>query len=79
MIVALVEYNDGTPSDKICITNAFDGCKSGGLVTIAGNINKPCKVTIAICYELVMWAPGFLGIVDDYWMNWRINQTFYFV
>lgn len=78
MIVALVEYYDGSPSDKICITNAFDNIKGGSKVVIANEINKPCKVTIAICYELVQWAPGFLGIVDDYWMNWRINQTVYF-
>ena len=77
MIVALVEYNDGSPSDKIIITNAFDGIKRGEEVVIANNIMKPCKISIAICYELVQWAPGFLGIVDDYWTNWRINQTFY--
>lgn len=77
MIVILVEYQDGTPSDKICITNAFDGKKGGEMISIAENLNKPCKVSIAICYELVQWAPGFLGIVDDYWMNWRINQTFF--
>lgn len=79
MIVVLVEYEDGTPSEKICITNAFDNLKGGEKISIAKSIMKPCKVSIAICYELVQWAPGFLGIVDDYWMNWRINQTFYFV
>lgn len=79
MIVVLIEYEDQTPSDKICITNAFDNVKGGGKIAIASSIVKPCKVSIAICYELVQWAPGFLGIVDDYWMNWRINQTFYFI
>ncbi len=78
MIVVLIEYYDGTPSDKKCITNAFDNIKGGTSITIVNNINKPCKISIAICYELEQWAPGFLGIVDNYWMNWRINQTFYF-
>lgn len=74
MIVALVSYFDGAPSDKICITNAFDGKSSGTVVNIVSGITKSCTVKIAVCYELEMWAPGFLGISDNYWMNWRINQ-----
>lgn len=74
MIVALVRYTDGTPSDKICITNAFDGKSSGTIINIVSGITKSCTVEIAVCYELEMWAPGFLGISDNYWMNWRINQ-----
>ena len=77
MIVVLVEYDDGTPSQKICTVNALGGKGPGELVSIV-TVDKPCTVTIAICYELVQWAPGFLGISDDYWTNWRINQTFRF-
>lgn len=76
MIVALVSYYDDTPSERICITDAFNGKKAGQQINIASNIDKPCSISIAICYELEMWAPGFLGISDNYWMNWRINQSF---
>lgn len=76
MIVALVSYNDGTPSDKICITDAFNNKKAGEKISIVKDLKKPCEIEIAICYELEMWAPGFLDIVDNYWMNWRINQGF---
>ena len=73
LIVVLVTYEDGSPSERICIENAFKDKKAGELIDIV-TISKPCTIDIAILYELVMWAPGFLGIHDDYWMNWRINQ-----
>lgn len=76
MIVALVSYKDGSPSDKICITDAFNNKKAGAEISIVKDLKKPCDIEIVICYELEMWAPGFLGIVDNYWMNWRINQEF---
>lgn len=79
MIVALIEYEDGAPSDRVCLTDAFKDLKSGESVTIFSDIKKPCTITVAICYELVQWAPGFLGISDDYWTNWRINATFKFI
>ena len=77
MLVALVTYEDGSPEKKICIPDVFNGKKSGDEIEICLDISKPCTVDIAICYEFVMWAPGLLGIVDDYWRDWRINQTFY--
>lgn len=73
LIVVLITYEDGSPADRICIDNAFKGKKAGELVDIV-TVSKPCTIDIAILYELVMWAPGFWGISDDYWMNWRINQ-----
>ncbi|MDR3262996.1 MAG: hypothetical protein LBT30_01635 [Clostridiales bacterium] len=76
MLVALVHYNDGTPDDRICVTDFFKNKKAGDFIYIKENVTKECTVTIAIVYEVTMWAPGFLGISDDYWMNWRINQSF---
>ena len=73
LIVVLIAYKDGSPSEKICITDAFKERQPGELINIA-TISKPCTIDIAVVYELVMWAPGALGISDDYWMNWRINQ-----
>lgn len=78
MMVVKITYKDGSPDKKICVTDVFNGKKSGDEIDIALDIDKPCSVEISFCYEFVMWAPGLLGIVDDYWRDWRINQTFVF-
>jgi len=75
MFVVLVEYTDCSPSKQICLTDALNGAKGGDYISVVEGVSKKCTITIALCYELTMWAPGFLGISDDYWMNWRINQT----
>lgn len=76
ILVALITYEDGTPSEKIYLENVFKDKKQGDIINIKSGIDKPCTVTISILYEVEMWAPGFLGIVDNYWMNWRINEEF---
>ena len=80
LLVAYVEYYDGSPSERIIINNFFADKKAHEKIGIIEEIKKPCKVTISICFEFEMWAPSrFLGIIDNYWMNYRINQTFDFL
>lgn len=78
LIVATVTYKDGTPQHKVLITDAFkDKNIDDGILIIDGSrLKKDCTVDISIVYELHHWAPGFLGISDDFWSNWRINKTF---
>ena len=78
LIIATVTYTDGTPQHRVLITNAFKNKKMAESITIIDSVylQKDCTVNIAILYELQHWAPGFLGISDDYWTNWRINKTF---
>lgn len=79
LLVAYVEYYDGSPSERIVINNFFAGKKAHEKIEIIEEIKKPCKVTISICFEFEMWAPSrWFGIIDNYWMNYRINQTFDF-
>ena len=78
LLVAYITYEDGTPSERVIVSDFFNGAKAFDELLIVGNITKPCKIEIAICIEFVMWAPGFLGISDDYWMNYRINKTLIF-
>lgn len=78
LLVAYVTYEDGSDATRIVKNDIFNGKKAGDLVLIVDGLKKACTVQLAICFELTMWAPGFLGISDDYWMNYRINQTFIF-
>lgn len=75
LLVVYISYDDGSVSTRIIQSNIFDGKKANDEILIADGIKKPCKVEIAICFEFTMWAPGFCGIVDDYWMDYRINKT----
>lgn len=79
LLAAYVEYYDGSPAERIVISNFFSGKRAREEIRIIEKIQKPCTVTLSICFEFVMWAPNWIGIVDDYWMNYRINQTFRFL
>ncbi len=79
LLAAYVEYYDGSPAERIVISNFFAGKSAREKIRIIEKIEKPCTVTLSICFEFVMWAPNWIGIVDDYWMNYRINQTFKFL
>lgn len=78
LLVAYVEYYDGSPSDRIIRNNFFANKKAHEEIGIIEEIKKPCKVTISICFEFEMRAPGIAGISGRFWMNYRINQTFDF-
>ena len=73
LLVALITYDDGT-QEKILLENVFENKKADDIIIIKEGIISQCSIEIAIVYELVMWAPGLLGIDDDYWMQWRIND-----
>lgn len=76
LLVVKIVYDDGT-QETICKKDFLKDAVAGEKLFIC-NILKPCTISIALCYELEMWAPGFLGISDNYWMNWKINQEFKF-
>ncbi len=76
ILVVKISYDDGT-QETICKKDFLKDAEAEEKLFIC-NISKPCTISIALCYELEMWAPGFLGISDNYWMNWKINQTFRF-
>ena len=78
IMVVYITYEDGTIASRTITEDVFNGKKAGDEILIASDIKKPCKIEVAICFELVMWAPGFLGISDDYWVNYRINETLNF-
>ncbi len=78
LLVAYVEYYDGSPSDRIIRNNFFANKGAHEEIGIIEEIKKPCKVTISICFEFEMRAPGIAGISGRFWMNYRINQTFDF-
>lgn len=79
LLTAYVEYYDGSPAERIVLSNFFSGKSAREEIEIIEKIEKPCTATLSICFEFVMWAPNWIGIVDDYWMNYRINQTFRFL
>ena len=78
LLVVYITYQDGTIAKRTISSDIFKNKKAGDEILIASGINKPCKVEIAICLEFQMWAPGKFGISDDYFMNYRINQTLNF-
>lgn len=78
LMVAYITYEDGSESIRRINTDIFNGKKSGDEILIVNDINKTCKIEIAICFEIGMWAPGFLGISGQYWVNYRINKTINF-
>ena len=74
LLVAKIEYNDSTV-DKICMNDVFKNKLENTEIIIKDKIEKPCKITISICYELKMWAPGLvIPISGAYYANYRINQ-----
>lgn len=79
LLVAYVEYYDGSPSDRIIRNNFFANKRAHEEIGIIEEIKKPCKVTISICFEFEMRAPGIAGISGRFWMNYRINQMFDFL
>lgn len=78
MIVTNITYEDGSIAVRTIDVDVFNGKKAGDEILIISGINKSCKIDIAICVEFGMWAPGFLGISGQYWMNYRINQVINF-
>ena len=72
ILVVKITYADGT--QETILRHDFLKDKQAGEKLFICNVNGPCTVSIAICYEVEMWAPGILGISDNYWMNWKIIQ-----
>ncbi len=76
MIVARISYADGTPEDRICLTDAFVNAKAGDIITIKDGITKACTVEISICYEMCSWIKFLNTSGGSFYTQWRINQDF---
>ncbi len=78
LIVATVDYNDGSPQRKILLEDAFKEKGAESVLTIIDSnlFTQNCTVNISVLYEIKTWGPSSLKS-DDFWTNWRINQTFY--
>lgn len=81
LLVAHVKYDDGSPSRQIIIRNFFADKDDREEIKIIEKIEKPCTVTLSICFEIETWDFNRFGNGFnkwDYFVNCRINQTFRF-
>lgn len=79
LLVAYITYEDGTPADRIIISDFFSNKKAGDEIIIDADIMKPCKIEIAILIEIQAEIPPFRNVRLPFNTNFRINQTFIFV
>lgn len=78
LLVAHVKYDDGTPAEQIIIRNFFADKDAREKIKIIEKIEKPCTVTLSICFEIETLDLDRTSFKWNYFVNCRINQTFRF-